>query len=62
MTFLEREKYEEEADRETIRDELILIRRAVEIAAANTKCWYDTRVLYRPVSALLLTLILWRVW
>ena len=35
MPFFDREKWEEEADRETIRDELILIRRAVEIAAVN---------------------------
>ncbi len=62
MTVFDREKYEEEADRETIRDELILIRRAVEIAAVNAKCWYETRVLYGPVSAFLLALILWRVW
>ena len=30
MTFFDREKWEKETDRETIRDELILIRRAVE--------------------------------
>jgi hypothetical protein len=62
MTVFDLEKYEKEADRETIRDEPILIRRAVEIAGANAKCLYETRVLYRPVSVLLLALILWRVW